>query len=251
MRAGFTEGTVRGKALEADGWVHPKSVVAPGRIKARARRDAARGLTMDAARDVLAGFSPGDHVFALTKGQFSMIDVAHALLERTGPAEVSVWTWCIADYEVQAVTAFIECGLITDFRLIADYSASQREMPLLGDIQARFGVDCIRITKTHAKILTVKAGAWRIVARGSMNLNANTRFEQFDVSDSAATYDMVRTIERELWSKAKPLPVSKVAHSDADQSLAEVGEDAAPWLAGAKAMPVGEAWGGTLKRFEV
>ena len=46
-------------------------------------------------------------LFAITRGQFSMIDAIFHCLHETGPAEVSVWTWTIADYEVEAMAGLM------------------------------------------------------------------------------------------------------------------------------------------------
>lgn len=202
-----------------DKFVVPQSIVAEGRLKQRARRDAARGLTMQSARDFLAGIEKGGHVFGVTKGQFSMIDVADALLEIAGPSDVSVWTWCIADYEVEAVTAFMRDGRIRSLRMLVDHSSTQRESSLLADIQAKFGVDSMRATKNHAKVLTIRGGGWHFVARGSMNLNSNRRLEQVDVSADEPSFRMIAAIEAEIWEAGKPLPVSEITHADTARLL--------------------------------
>lgn len=205
----------------------------------RRRSEAAIALTT--ARDALATWGRGAHVFGTNKGQFSAIDLAAAVLERTGPAEVSVWTWCIAEYEVQAMTAFLLDGRVATFRLVMDWAGAQRDMPLISDMQERFGLDCIRVTKTHAKIVTVAtACGWRVVIRGSMNLNANRRFEQFDVSDDAAVYGVVRTIEDELWARGKALPIGKLTHREAT-ALLDAGE--------AEAAAAPPSWAPTAKRW--
>lgn len=149
-----------------------------------------------------------------------MIDIATAALEICGPAEVSVWTWCIAEYEVEAFSSFFIDQRVSALRVVMDWAGAQRDMPLVGDLQERFGVDCIRVTKTHAKIVTIATECgWRIVIRGSMNLNANPRFEQFDVSDDEGIFDAVTEVEEELWRDGKALPVRKLAHSDAVELL--------------------------------
>lgn len=179
------------------------------------------GVALDHARAALAPFQRGAHVFGVNKGQFSAIDLAAAVLEVTGPADVSVWTWCIAEYEVEAISAFLGDGRIRSFRLVMDWAGAKRDMPLVADLQARYGIDCIRVTKTHAKLISVSTDdGWRILVRGSMNLNANPRFEQFDVSDDAAVFGVVREIEDELWARGKALPVGRLKHSDATALLA-------------------------------
>jgi hypothetical protein len=52
-------------------------------------------------------------LFALTRGQFSMIDAIFHCLKETGTASISVWTWTIAEYEVEAMGGLIARREIT------------------------------------------------------------------------------------------------------------------------------------------
>lgn len=206
------------------------------------RRRETAALALGHAADALAGLQRGGHVFGLTKGQFSMIDVAAALLDRVGPARLSIWTWCIAAYEVAAVTAFMADRRVTGLRMVLDYSAARRDMPLLADLQGRFGADCLRVTKTHAKILTIATDCgWRLVARGSMNLNFNPRFEQFDVTDGPDAFGLVAGLEDALWQAAPALPVAKASHDQAADLLGKAG--GAPDLPGwAASLAEAKSW---------
>lgn len=191
----------------------------PGAIRARSaaygRRVEKAAMHLGSSRDALAGLVRDGHVFGVTKGQFSMIDLAAAALEKTGPADVAVWTWCIADYEVDAIGAFLVNGNIRTFRMVMDWAGAQRDMPIVQSLQERYGVDCIRVTKTHAKIIMVSNADWKVCIRGSMNLNANPRFEQFDASEGGPAYEVMDGVMAELWERAKPLPVKRLKHADA------------------------------------
>ncbi len=51
----------------------------------------------------------------------------------------------------------------------------------------------------HAKIATVEtASGLKFLLRGSMNLNFNPRFEQFDMTEGGPEFDLVKGIEDEL-----------------------------------------------------
>ena len=65
-------------------------------------------------------------LFAITRGQFSMIDAIFHCLKEVGPASVSVWTWTIADYEVEAMAGLMARQEITAGRLVIDQSADRR-----------------------------------------------------------------------------------------------------------------------------
>ena len=96
--------------------------------------------------------------------------------------------------------------------MLMDWAGAQRDMPLVGDLQDRFGLDCIRVTKNHAKIVLVSTeDGWRVTLRGSMNLNANPRFEQFDVSDDLAIYATVDDVMAEIWQRSPALSCREAA----------------------------------------
>jgi hypothetical protein len=62
----------------------------------------------------------GMSLFAITRGQFSMIDAIFYCFKETGPAAISVWTWTIADYEVEAMAGTMARREITAGRLVID-----------------------------------------------------------------------------------------------------------------------------------
>ena len=219
----------------------PDALLSPSAARVRRERGERASVCLDSARAALAPLEPGGHVFGLTKGQFSMIDLAAAVLEKTGPADVGLWTWAIADYEVQACTAFMTDRRIRSFRLVLDYSGARRESALLSDLQSRFGLDCIRVTKTHAKIVTIATECgWRVTIRGSMNLNMNPRFEQFDVSDADGAFDVVSGMMAELWERGPALAVDQVTNATARDLLHVGGRPTLPeWAAG---LANGSSW---------
>ena len=67
-------------------------------------------------------------LFAITRGQFSMIDAICHCLREVGRAHVSVWTWVIADYEVEAIHSLMVRHEIIDARLIIDVTAERPTM---------------------------------------------------------------------------------------------------------------------------
>jgi hypothetical protein len=163
---------------------------------ARRVRKAVEGFRTCA--EVIGEIEAGMALFVVTRGQISMIDVVTYLVGRIGPCEVSVWTWCIADYEVEAFERLLRERAISRAELIVDRSAEQRNVDLLDRWRDRFGVETVRVCMNHAKIATVFNERFRFLVRGSMNLNFNPRFEQFDLSEGDAAFDLVRAIEAEI-----------------------------------------------------
>lgn len=150
----------------------------------------------------------GMHVFAITRGQFSMIDaVSHALAFCGNGATLTLWTWVIADYETTVFRALAERGEIANATLVIDHGFHRKETAreshktnaaMIALWRERFGSSSVRYVVNHAKIATVEGNGLRVLLRGSMNLNFNPRFEQLDVSEGCAGFDLVRRIESDL-----------------------------------------------------
>ena len=151
------------------------------------------------ANDALGKLSPGVRVVGLNKGQFSLIDLLCAVLAQVGPAEVLVSTWTPGKIEMNCVADMLDAHQITRFRFLVDRSFVTRHPDYVSRIQAMFGAETIRQTRTHAKFALVRGGDYRIAIRTSMNFNHNTRFEQFDLDDDPAIYDFFDGAARELY----------------------------------------------------
>lgn len=166
------------------------------------------------AADCIGKLEPGAALFAITRGQFSMIDATLAVLDQVGPANVSVWTWTIAEYEVDSLERLQRDGRVKAGRLVIDHGAVVKNAGIIAKWRTVFGADSVRLVVNHAKIVTVEGCApdgaheyigrgrrprpWRVLLRGSMNLNHNPRFEQFDLTEGGPDFDLVRKIEEEL-----------------------------------------------------
>jgi len=134
-------------------------------------------------------------IFALTRGQFSMVDAVLYCVEAVGRASVSIWTWTVADYEIDTFAALYSHERVSDGRLIIDGRARKHCPDAVASWQKTFGPAAVRYARNHAKIATVEGGGFKLLLRGSMNLNFNPRFEQFDLTEGCDGFAMVREIE--------------------------------------------------------
>ena len=64
------------------------------------------------AADCIGTIEEGAALFAITRGQFSMIDAALACLDQAWPADVSLWTWTVAEYEIECLERLRNDGRI-------------------------------------------------------------------------------------------------------------------------------------------
>jgi hypothetical protein len=165
------------------------------------------------AGETIGPIEHGLSIFAITRGQFSMIDIVNYLLSELGKSGVSIWTWVIADYEVEVMTALIDNGQLTQGNLIVDYSAGKRNPDIIESWRSKFGESSVKVCKNHAKLARIWNDDFKFLARGSMNLNFNPRFEQLDLTEGGPDYDLVEQIELEL-------PVLPREHTSEEASAA-------------------------------
>lgn len=117
------------------------------------------------AAECIGPIVAGHSVFAITRGQFSMIDAVLHALDCVGPARLTLWTWTIADYEIQVFEALAADGRITDGLLVIDAGARGKNASLIAKWKARFGPASVRYCLNHAKIATVEGRASGLPAR--------------------------------------------------------------------------------------
>lgn len=161
----------------------------------RARANESFGCAAACIGQVEAGMS----LFAITRGQWSMIDAVLHVLDQVGPAKLSLWTWTVAEYEVQVLTRLREDRRVTGGRLVIDAGARTKNAGIIAEWKSSFGDGAVRYITNHAKIARIEsASGLKLLLRGSMNLNFNPRFEQFDITEGGPDFDLVEQIEDEL-----------------------------------------------------
>lgn len=60
-------------------------------------------------------------IIGLTRGDFSLIDLIHSILKKTGPAHVIVATWSAGIKDIHQVKWMIDSNLVRTFRLVTDH----------------------------------------------------------------------------------------------------------------------------------
>jgi hypothetical protein len=153
-----------------------------------------------------------------------MIDAVLACLDQVGPSRISLWTWTVAEYEVECLGRLMADSRLTGGTLVIDHGARNKNAGIIANWKRSFGPDTVRYVLNHSKIATIESADFRLLLRGSMNLNFNPRFEQFDITEGGPDFDLVRSIEAELPVLADDAPgkdvyaASKVSAAfDADQ----------------------------------
>lgn len=177
-----------------------------GHRAAPAHRRARAVESFQTAGECIGPITPGYSVFAITRGQFSMVDAALWCIDQlTRPpdaqpctAAVSIWTWTIADYEIECFERLRNAGNLHAGKLIIDGSARNKNSALIAKWKTNFGAGSVRYVVNHSKIVTIQTERMKLLIRGSMNLNFNPRFEQLDITADGEDFNLVNRIEEEL-----------------------------------------------------
>lgn len=157
---------------------------------------------IQSATEAVSGLDrDGMELFGLTKGQFSLTDMIEAILEKTGPADLSISTWTAANGDVTRMLELLSSGAIRSCRWMVDLTFMRRCPQLTFEIRAKFGADAIRVTKTHAKFCTITNDNWQIALRSSMNLNQNPRMESFQVGHDPVLCQFLSEVLDDVWKR--------------------------------------------------
>lgn len=156
-------------------------------------------LPNQSSQEAIADLAHGCRIIGFSKGQFSMIDLIKSIIEKTGPAHLTLSTWTAGIRDTDNVGFMTEAGDLLSVRLVTDVSIVQRQPRYCETITRVFGADSIRITKMHAKFALLHNESWSIVLRGSMNLNRNPRWEQFEIDDDPVLLAWFQSVVDNIW----------------------------------------------------
>jgi hypothetical protein len=147
------------------------------------------GVFNSNAEQVAALVEPNCRIMGLTQGQFSLIDLIHAILQKVGASDVIVTTWSAGIKDAHQVRWMIDTDLINSFQIITDHSYATRQKSYAASLEDLFGRENIRTSEIHAKFTLIKNDNFNIVIRTSMNLNSNKTCENFEIDDDKAVYE--------------------------------------------------------------
>lgn len=156
------------------------------------------------AKQAIGDLEPGIELLIMTFGQFSLGDALRALIDQTGPCHVDISTWTAAKVDIQRAGSFMRNGKIKSMRWLVDRSFATRQPGYCDELINLFGPEAIRTTRTHAKYAVIRSDSYTLAVRTSMNLNANPRLEQIEISDSPALADFLSSVHDQAWAETPP-----------------------------------------------
>ena len=169
------------------------------------KREVLRLFRKETATEAIKAFSQEMDLFGFTKGQFSLIELMDAVLDKTGPGVLTISTWTASNADLNNVLEFLQSGRVTDARFLIDFTFQRRQPEVAKRIRDIFGLESLRITRNHAKFFSIGAmeTGWTVTCKTSMNLNQNPRFEDFDLSNDGKLYGFLNDIVDELFEQTK------------------------------------------------
>lgn len=186
--------------LTSDLPLHQTPTPAIHKSKPRARR--ITRIATDRAAAAIGTIEPNCELFALTNGQFSLVDILQHILDTTGPASLDIATWTASDGDLRRAHAFLLDGRVNTLRFIVDPSFKSRKPEFCQVLTNLFGPDAIRTTPLHGKFATITNDTWNIAVRTSMNLNINRRIESIEISDDAALTGFLTGFTDEVFQRS-------------------------------------------------
>lgn len=169
------------------------------------KREIVRLLRKETAGEAISKFSKTMDVFGFTKGQFSLIELLEATLDKTGSGDLTISTWTASKADLNNVLDFLTNAKIESARFLLDFTFQRRQPEVAKRIRDVFGLESLRVTRNHAKFFTIGAQqrGWNVTCKTSMNLNQNPRFEDFDLSNDKSLYIFLNGLVDELFEQTK------------------------------------------------
>ncbi len=175
---------------------------------------ASADVTHPGARDVLPVETIGELLdlrwrrgmacVAMSRGQFSKIDVLREVLRRTGPADVVVATWTMGVKDMGVLEQLLEADGMRSLRLLVDRSLPSRRPGFVKKAEAKFGRGSIRAMRTHAKFLLVTNEHWQVAVVTTANLNKNERIELFAFYEGGEVAGLLADMVARVWKYELP-----------------------------------------------
>lgn len=166
-------------------------IINPITIYRAKRNTPARVARQVTAAGAIGELSKSNGFTILTNGSFSMIDAIRHVLSVTGPAHVCATTWVVGIQEIFDLYDLKEAGAVLSLRVILDRGFRATRTRIAELAAELLGLENIRETHNHAKIVTIRNDSWDYCLRGSLNLNANSRCENLDGDDSPGLCGMI------------------------------------------------------------
>jgi len=119
--------------------------------------------------------------FGITTGDVSLIDVIDRVLVSVPNASIDIAIWTIGMRSLSRLRGMMASGDVQFVRLLIDRSYGPRNRAYTKTLTDTIGMDNIRVSLIHAKLVIVRNSEISALISTSMNLNTNRRYETFSI----------------------------------------------------------------------
>jgi hypothetical protein len=144
----------------------------------------------------------GDPATLIGDGRFSCAEVAQWVIDRIGCTSIVLSAWSVGLSECAWLGTLAQSA---DVAVVVDRSWPTRHAEFCRALVASIGADRVRVSRCHAKMLSIAGPGGFCAIRSSANFNPNPRIEQWDLDADQSLHDVIRDT---LLSASLPLGAS-------------------------------------------
>lgn len=112
-----------------------------------------------------------------TRGAFDLVQLVLYILKQTGPADVVISSYSVAEDSIRTLHRMVEKGDILSIRFLID-NRVRSISPKPFDVLINTFPGCYRCLSLHAKIALISNSDWKISVVGSQNATHNPKLER-------------------------------------------------------------------------
>ena len=136
-----------------------------------------------------------------SNGAFNLIQLTLYVLKQTGPANVFLSTYSIAEDSITALRRQLDCGNIRNIRYLIDNRVRTiSPKPFEHLVKAFPG--CYRCTALHAKVVCIDNDDWHISIVGSQNATHNPKLERGIIHTDKEVWEFDNKIMQNVFDEA-------------------------------------------------
>ena len=171
-------------------------------MKASSARSSRRTRAVESfasAAECIGPVEPGMALFAVTRGQFSMLDAVQHVITEVGPCSIALWVWAVAS-STDVFEALMANKAILSASMVVDTSRAKevQNEEIVASWLSCYGPGSVRLVRSHAKIARVWTAERKVLIRSSGNFSTDPRFEQIDITEGGEDFDLVARMEASL-----------------------------------------------------
>ncbi len=128
-----------------------------------------------------------------TRGAFDLVQLVLFILKQTGPADVVISSYSIAEQTLKTIKRMCDNGDIRSIRFLIDNRVRSISPKPFNFLVTSFP-DCYRCLALHAKVAIISNDDWKIAVVGSQNATHNPKLERGIIHTDPKIYEFDKTI---------------------------------------------------------